>query len=71
MKPKHVKLFSKLCFQLQPVPLQFGVDSAAMARKLDENDADIRTVAATMAAEEGFDRSLLIVMGDHGRVVAD
>ena len=44
----------------------FGVDSPAMARKLDENNADIRTVTAVMASEEGFNRSLLIVMGDHG-----
>jgi phosphatidylinositol glycan class O len=37
-----------------------------MARKLGENDGDIRAVAAAMAADEAYNRTLLVVMGDHG-----
>ena len=44
----------------------FGVDSAAMRRKVSENDADVRAVVAAMSSDAGFDKTMLIVMGDHG-----
>jgi phosphatidylinositol glycan class O len=44
----------------------FGVESSAMARKLEEYDADIRTMIAAMKADQSFNSTLLIVMGDHG-----
>ena len=44
----------------------FGVESAGMRRKIEENDADVEAVVAAMASDEAFDRALLIVMGDHG-----
>ena len=44
----------------------FGVDSAAMRRKVGENDADVRAVISAMSADAKFDKSLLVVMGDHG-----
>ena len=47
----------------------FGVESPAMASKLDENDADVRAVSAMMASNESFDRAVLIVMGDHGMTI--
>ena len=47
----------------------FGVESPAMARKLDENDADVRAVSSVMASNEAFDRAVLIVMGDHGMTI--
>ncbi len=44
----------------------FGVESAGMRRKIEENDADVKAVVAAMASDEAFDRALLLVMGDHG-----
>ena len=44
----------------------FGVESAGMRRKIEENDADVKAVVAAMASDDAFDRALLIVMGDHG-----
>lgn len=43
-----------------------GVESQAMARKLEESNADIKAIAAILAADETFDRTLFVVMGDHG-----
>jgi phosphatidylinositol glycan class O len=37
-----------------------------MARKLEETNADIKAAASMIAADEAFDRTLFIVMGDHG-----
>ena len=44
----------------------YGVDSPAMARKLEETNADIKAAASMIAADEAFDRTLFIVMRDHG-----
>ena len=43
-----------------------GVNSAEMSRKLDEIDTDVKNVAAALEADEIFDRTILIVLGDHG-----
>ena len=37
-----------------------------MIKKLQENDADIKSILSAMRADSAFDNALLIVMGDHG-----
>jgi len=44
----------------------YGVESQAMIKKLQENDADIKAISSAMRADSAFDNALLIVMGDHG-----
>ena len=44
----------------------YGVESQAMEKKLQEIDADIKSVMSIMSSDTAFDNALLIVMGDHG-----